>query len=74
MRVDGVLASFFYVFDKYPDKAVINATLARTFGFEALKSLRSLLYQAFSLQDNNWKIAEKRTWSDLVKGSVGEGD
>ena len=33
--VDGVLASLFYAFDRYPDKAVINATLARTFGFEA---------------------------------------
>ena len=65
--VDGVLASLFYAFDRYPDKAVINATLARTFGFEALKSSRALLYQAFSLQDDNGKIAEKRTEQTLLK-------
>ena len=64
---DGVLASFFYAFDRYPDKAVINATLARTFGFEALKSSRALLYQAFSLQEDNGKIAEKRTEQTLLK-------
>ena len=65
--VDGVLASLFYAFDRYPDKAVINATLARTFGFEALKSSRALLYQAFSLQDDNRKITEKRTEQTLLK-------
>ena len=32
--VDGVLASLFYAFNRYPDKAGINATLARTFGFK----------------------------------------
>ena len=56
--VDGVLASLFYAFDRYPDKAVINATLPRTFGFEALTSSRSLLYRACSLQDDNGKITE----------------
>ena len=65
--VDGVLASLFYAYDRYPDKAVINATLARTFGFEALKSSRSLLYQAFSLQDDNGKITDKRTEQTLLK-------
>ena len=65
--MDGVLASLFYAYDRYPDKAVINATLARTFGFEALKSSRSLLYQAFSLQDDNGKITDKRTEQTLLK-------
>ena len=65
--VDGVLASLFYAFDRYPDKAVINATLARTFGFEALKSSRSLLYKATSQQDDNGKITEKRTETTLLK-------
>ena len=65
--VNGVFASLFYAFDRYPDKPVINATLARTLGFEALKSSRSLLYQAFSLQDDNGKIAGKRTEQTLLK-------
>ena len=59
--VDGVLALLFYAFDRYPAKAVINATLNRTFGFEALKKSRSFLYKAFSLQDDNGKITEKRS-------------
>ena len=65
--VDGALASIFYAFDRYADKAVINATLARTFGFDQLKNARSLLYQAFSLQDDNGRIPDKRTEETLLK-------
>ena len=47
--IDGVIASLFYAFEGYADKAVINSTLAGEFGFEALKNSRILLYKAFSL-------------------------
>lgn len=65
--VDGVISSLLYAFDRYADKAVINATLAREFGFEALKNSRILLYQAYSLQDDNGRIPEKRTEETLLK-------
>ena len=41
--------------------------MARTFGFDALKISRSLLYQAFSLQDENGRIPDKRTEDTLLK-------
>ena len=59
--VDGIIASLFYAYDRYRDKAVINDTLARHFGFDELKMARSLLYQAFSLQDQNGRIVDRRT-------------
>ena len=65
--VDGIIASLFFAFDRYADRAMINATLARTFGFEALKNARSLLYHAFSLQEENGRIPDKRTEDTLLK-------
>ena len=65
--VDGIIASLFYAFDRYADKTVINSTLARNFGFDELKNARNLLYQAFSLQDVNGKIQDKRTEETLLK-------
>ena len=41
--------------------------MAREFGFEALKNSRILPYQAFSLQDDNGRIPEKRTEETLLK-------
>ena len=81
--VDGILASLFYAYDRYRDKTVINATLARHFGFDELKNARSLLYQAFFLQDSNGKITDKRTeetllrdlWEKIIKIDMnGHGD
>ena len=46
---------------------MFSIPLARTFGFEALKSSRSLLYKATSQQDDNGKITEKRTETTLLK-------
>ena len=63
----GVIASLFYAFDRYADKAVMNVTLAREFGFEAVKNSRIPLYLAFSLQDANGRIPEKRTEETLLK-------
>ena len=62
----GEPTALFYVFDRYADKAVINATLAREFGFHALKNSKILLYQAFSLQDAKERIPEKRTEKTLL--------
>ena len=65
--VDGIIASLFYAFDRYSDKVMINATLARNFGFAELKNARILLYQAFSLGDENGKMTDKRTEETLLK-------
>ena len=65
--IDGVIASLFYAFDSYADKAVIYSTLARELGFEAFKNSRILLYQAFSLQDDNGRIPEKRTEETFLR-------
>ena len=65
--VDGIIASLFYAFDRYADKAVINSTMARNFGFDNLKNARLLLYQAFSLAESNGKIVDKRTEDTLLK-------
>ena len=65
--VDGIIASLFYAFDRYAEKTTINETMARSFGFEALKNSRILLYQAFSLADPSGKISDKRTEETLLK-------
>jgi len=65
--VDGIIASLFYAYDRYADKAVINSTMARNFGFDNLKNARLLFYQAFSLVDGNGKIMDKRTEETLLK-------
>ena len=64
--VDGIIASLCHAFDRQAEKTTVLATLSRTFGLENLKKSRVLMYQAFSLQDAEGKIQEKRTVDTLL--------